>query len=70
MSQMIGGLGSGEPILVTCKDGSEIEAKSINVHLSDPIPQAVQDHPAHDWLVSVERVAGADVVGVSASVAL
>ena len=68
MSQMIGGFGSGTPVSSTSKDGREIEAKSVNVHLRDPVSQTVQDHPAHNWLVSVEGVASATVVGVLAAV--
>ena len=65
---MIGGLGSGAPVSLAREDRREIEAKAIDVHLCDPVSQTVQDHPAHDWLVSVKCVPGATVVGVLAAI--
>ena len=38
------------------------------MHLRHPVAEAVDDHPAHDRLVRVERVAGAREVGVAGAV--
>ena len=34
------------------------------MHVGDPVPEAVEDHAAHDRLIGVQRVAGAAVIGV------
>ena len=48
----------------------EIEAEPVDVHLGNPVAEAVLDHPADDRLVGVERVAAARVVGVLRPVVL
>ena len=51
--------------LVARQDRRQIEAEAVDVHLGDPVAQAVLDQPAHDRLVGVQRVAAAGVVGVA-----
>src|SRR5208337_417791 len=51
-------------VCVTAKHRCKIEAKSIDVHLVLPIPQAVHYHFAHVCLAEIQRVAGARVIGV------
>ena len=46
----------------TCQDGGQIKSKPINVHLCDPVPQAVNNELAHNGVVAVESVATATVV--------
>lgn len=38
------------------------------MHLADPVAQAVEDHPPYDRMVGIERVAGAGVVGIVATI--
>ena len=56
--------------LVAREDRGEVEAKAVHVHAFDPVAQAVDDEPAHDRLIPVERVAGAAVIGVARRVVL
>ena len=46
------------------EDRSQVEAKSIDLHLLDPIAQAVDDQPADGAVGGLQGVAGAAVVGV------
>src|SRR4029077_9296546 len=55
---------------VAREDGSEVEPKSIHVHLPNPIAETVHDHPADNGIVAVEGVAGAGVLGVAGAVRL
>ena len=52
------------PGFVAGQDRSEVEAEPIDMHLSDPVAQAVEDHTAHDGMIGVKRVAGAAIIGV------
>ena len=70
MSQRTGGFGSRRP----SSSRERIEARSnrnpstcISRH---PVTQAVLDHPAHDRLIGIQRVAAAGVVGVTGLVLL
>ena len=54
--------------LVAVQDRRQIEAEAVDVHLLDPVAEAVDDHPADDRMIGVERVAGAAVVGVARAV--
>ena len=65
MSQMIGGRGNGRPVLVARQHGREVEPEPVDVHVGDPVAEAVEDQPTDDGLVGVERVAAAGVVGVA-----
>jgi hypothetical protein len=56
--------------LVAREDRGEIEPEAVDVHLLDPVAQAVDDQPAHDRMVAVQRVARAAVVGVARPVGL
>ena len=49
--------------LVAAQDRGQIEAEAVHVHLGDPVVEAVENQPAHDRLVGVQRVAAAAVVG-------
>ena len=53
-------------VLVARQDRREVEPEAVDVHLVDPVAQAVEDQPADDRAVRVERVAGAAVVDVGA----
>jgi hypothetical protein len=55
---------------VARQDRGEIEPEAVDVHRLHPVAEAVDDHPPHDRMVSVERVAGAGVVGVARAVVL
>ena len=70
MSQSTGGFGSGRPAFVARQDRRQVEPEPVDVHLGDPVAQAVLDQPAHDRLVGVERVAAATVIGVTRPVVL
>ena len=50
---------------VAGQDRRQVEAEAVDVHLLDPVAQAVHDHPADDRMIGVERVAAAGVVGVT-----
>ena len=56
--------------LVARQDGREIEAKAVDMHLGDPITQAILDQPAHDRLIGVQCVAAAGVISVTRFVLL
>ena len=59
----MGGLASGTPS--SPRDtGSQVEAETVDVHLLDPVAQAVNDHPPDDRLVAVDRMATTGVVYV------
>jgi hypothetical protein len=38
------------------------------MHLLDPIPEAVYDHPADDGLIGVQRISGAAVIGIARTI--
>src|SRR5262249_3893332 len=46
------------------EDRREVETEPVDVHLGHPVAQAVLDHPAHDRLVGVQRIAAPGVVRV------
>ena len=48
------------------EDGAEVEAEAVDVHLLDPVAQAVRDHLDDARMRKVEGVAGAGVVDVVA----
>ena len=70
MSHRTGGFGSGWPVGVARQDRRQVEPEAVDVHLLDPVAQAVHDHPADDRVVGVERVAAAGVVGVARAAVL
>src|SRR5204862_5656432 len=51
-------------VLVSRQDRREIETKAVDMHLGDPISQAVKNQPSDNWLVSVQRVAAAGEIGI------
>ena len=57
-----------EAVRLAGKDGGEIEAEAIDVHLLRPVAQAVRHHLEHAGVAQVDRVAGAGVVDVVAPV--
>ena len=46
------------------QDGSQVEAESVDVHVGDPVAEAVGDQPHGTRMQDVEAVAGARVVDV------
>src|SRR5215469_7302607 len=40
------------------QDCGEVEAEPVDMHLGNPVAQAVEDHAAHDRLIGVQRVPG------------
>src|SRR3990167_3401034 len=44
----------------------QIEPEAVDMHLLDPIAQAVQHHPQHRRLRQIQRVAGACIIGIIA----
>src|SRR6476646_8333139 len=46
------------------EDRSQVEAEAVNMHLADPIAQAVDDHPADNGMIGIKRVATPAVVGI------
>src|SRR5271165_7454629 len=52
------------------KDRSEVEAEPVDMHLVDPVAQAVHNHSPDDWMIGVESIAGPRVVGVAGAVSL
>ena len=49
---------------------SEIEAEAINVHLTDPIPEAIENHAADYGVIGVKRIPGAAVIRIPRAVRL
>jgi hypothetical protein len=45
----------GTPMLVARQDRRKIEAEAVHMHFSHPVTQAVQNQPAYDRLIGVER---------------
>src|SRR4030095_1791672 len=43
----------------------EIKTETIHMHLFNPIADAIQDHPANDGMIGIERVSSAAVVGIA-----
>src|SRR5262249_34452719 len=58
------------PHLVARENRSEVKAKSIDVHLLDPVTEAIKNHPPDDRMVRIQGVAGARIVGVARAVFL
>ena len=52
------------------QSGGKIEAKTVDVHLRDPIAQAVHDQLQHSRMGHIEGVAAAGIVHVVARVVL
>jgi hypothetical protein len=67
MPSMIGGLSRRFPSW-SAEYGSQVEAKPVDVHLHDPVVQAVADEGADDGMVAVQGVAAARVILVVALV--
>src|ERR1700757_3953345 len=44
---------------------SEIKTETIHMHFYHPIADAIQDHPANDGMIGIERVSSAAVVGIA-----
>ncbi len=55
-------------VQLTRERGGEIEAEAVDVHLRDPIPQAVHDQLQHARVHHVQRIAAARVVRVITAV--
>src|SRR5436305_9693284 len=55
---------------IACQYGGEIEPEAVHVHLRDPVPKAVHDHPTHDRVICIQRVPGAAVIGVPGTILL
>ena len=55
---------------VAREDRRQVEAKAIDVHLSHPIAQAVDDHSPHDGVIRIQRIAAASVVGIPGAIGL
>ena len=53
------------PRVVAGQDRRQVEPKAVDVHLLDPVPQTVHDHPADDRLVSIQSIPATGIVGVS-----
>ena len=64
MLQMTGGYSIGAPSLAAVQDRALVEAEAVDVHLLDPVVQAVEDELLHDRVVAVDRVPAAGVVHV------
>src|SRR5262249_54876296 len=47
---------------ITRQNRGKVKPETIHVHLADPVTETVEDHPAHNRMIGVERVAGAAVV--------
>src|SRR6516162_1523159 len=58
------------PLLVARQDRRKIEAEAVHMHLGHPVTQAVQNEPAHDRLIGVERIATTTVIGVTGLIVL
>ena len=61
----------GQPVDVVQlarQGGRQIEAEAVDVHLRDPVTQAVHDELQHLRMAHVERVAGAGVIHVVARI--
>ena len=48
----------------SCQNRCQVESEAIYMHLCDPIPQAVYNELAHNWVIAVEGVPTATVVVV------
>ena len=46
------------------EDRRQVEPEAVDVHLLDPVAQAVENEPAHDRMIAVEGVAAAGEVVV------
>lgn len=58
-------LGGLVPLGVCARqDGGQVESEPINVHLCDPVPKAVHNEFAHDWVIAVESITTATIVVV------
>ena len=55
-----------EAVGLAAQDGGEVEAEAVDVHLGDPVAQAVGHHLQHARMAQVHGVAGAGVVDVAA----
>mmetsp|Transcript_26266 Transcript_26266/g.42107 ORF Transcript_26266/g.42107 Transcript_26266/m.42107 type:complete len:329 (+) Transcript_26266:759-1745(+) len=45
-----------------CHDGRQIEPEAVYMVLRDPVPEGVDDHLAHHWMVAVEGIATSAVI--------
>ena len=52
------------PGCIARQDRRQIKAEAIDVHFLDPVAQAIDNHPPHDRMIGIQRVAAAGVVGV------
>ena len=59
-----------EAVVLAREDGAEVEAEAVDVHVLDPVAQAVGDHLQHARVRQVQRVPGAGVVDVVARLVL
>ena len=61
-------IGQRLAVLAARQDRREVEAEAVDVHLLDPVAEAVEDQPPDDRAVALERVAGPAEVGVGRAV--
>ena len=53
---------------LTRESGGQVEAKSVDVHLGDPVAQRIHQQLEHAGMLHVQRVAGPGVIGVEPGV--
>src|SRR5260221_9975719 len=57
-----------ETLSLASKRRAQIETEAVDMHVEDPIAQAVHDHLEHARMAQIERIAGAGIVDVTAQV--
>ena len=57
-------IGQEFAVAIAAENRSQIETKAVDVVVVHPMPQAMEDHLAHDRVVAVDRVAAAGIVFV------
>jgi len=45
------------PMLISAQDGSEVEAKSVNVHVHDPVTENTRNELSYDRVIGIKRIA-------------
>src|SRR5262249_58575783 len=50
------------------EDARQVEAKAIDVHLLHPEFEAVDDERTQQWMIAIDRVAGAGEVEIAAAI--
>src|SRR6202034_3052123 len=44
------------PMLIATEDGSEVETKSVNVHVHPPVPEHARDELSYHRMVAIQRI--------------